>query len=73
MWNAPPETSYREIPIEMQKISPNPINVLVVDDHPVVREGLGAMISAEPDMVVVGEAGSGAAAVELYSKLRPTG
>jgi DNA-binding NarL/FixJ family response regulator len=34
--------------------------VLLVDDHPVVREGLRGMIAAEPDPTVVGEAGSGA-------------
>jgi DNA-binding NarL/FixJ family response regulator len=45
--------------------------VLIVDDHPVVREGLNAMISVESDMVVVGEAGTGAEAIELFGKLRP--
>jgi DNA-binding NarL/FixJ family response regulator len=45
--------------------------VLLVDDHPVVREGLRGMIDAEPDLTVVGEAGSGAEAVALAESLRP--
>jgi DNA-binding NarL/FixJ family response regulator len=39
--------------------------VLLVDDHPVVREGLRGMIDAEHDLTVVGEAGSGTEAVSL--------
>jgi DNA-binding NarL/FixJ family response regulator len=35
------------------------IRVLIVDDHPVVRFGLAAIIRLQPDMVVAGEAGSG--------------
>ncbi|MGU3497412.1 response regulator [Mycobacterium sp. C31M] len=46
--------------------------VLLVDDHPVVREGLRGMIDAEPDLTVVGEAGSGREAVALAAALRPT-
>ncbi|MFL6086602.1 MAG: response regulator [Mycobacterium sp.] len=45
--------------------------VLLVDDHPVVREGLRGMIDAEPDLTVVGEAGSGAEAIAMAESLRP--
>jgi DNA-binding NarL/FixJ family response regulator len=45
--------------------------VLLVDDHPVVREGLRGMIDAEPDLTVVGEAGSGAEAIVLAESLCP--
>jgi DNA-binding NarL/FixJ family response regulator len=45
--------------------------VMLVDDHPVVREGLRGMIDAEPDLAVVGEAGSGAEAVAMAESLYP--
>jgi DNA-binding NarL/FixJ family response regulator len=48
-----------------------PVSVLIVDDHPVVRDGLNAMLSAEADIQVVGEAGTGAEALALVTKLRP--
>lgn len=41
------------------------IRVILVDDHPVVREGLRGMLAAEDDIEVVGEAGSGTEAVTL--------
>lgn len=47
------------------------VTVLIVDDHPVVRDGLNAMLSTEPDITVVGEAGTGFEALALVSKLRP--
>jgi two-component system NarL family response regulator len=47
------------------------IRVLVVDDHPVVCRGLAAILKAEPDMEVAGQAANGRQAVELYRTLRP--
>jgi DNA-binding NarL/FixJ family response regulator len=47
------------------------LRVFLVDDHVVVREGLKALINAQPDMVVSGEAGDGRAACEQVKKLRP--
>jgi DNA-binding NarL/FixJ family response regulator len=48
-----------------------PTRVLLADDHPVVREGLRGMIDAEPDLIVVGEAGSGAEAIAMAESLCP--
>ena len=48
-----------------------PIRVLVVDDHPLVWQGVVAVVAAESDMAVVGEAGDGRQAVEQFRKLRP--
>ncbi len=47
------------------------IRVLLVDDHPVVREGVAAMIAQQSDMEVVGEASDGSEAVALYARHRP--
>nr|WP_225954205.1 response regulator transcription factor [Kibdelosporangium phytohabitans] len=44
---------------------------MLVDDHPVVREGLRGMLDAEPDLTVVGEAGSGEEAVAMAAAARP--
>nr|CAA9281180.1 Two-component transcriptional response regulator, LuxR family [uncultured Armatimonadetes bacterium] len=49
----------------------NPIRILITDDHPVVREGLAAMIERRPDMTVVGEAGNGLEAVERFRSCQP--
>jgi DNA-binding NarL/FixJ family response regulator len=47
------------------------VRVILVDDHPVVREGLRAMLAAEPDIAVVGEGASGEDAVRLAAAERP--
>ncbi|GAA1440854.1 response regulator transcription factor [Nocardiopsis tropica] len=47
------------------------IRVLLVDDHPVVREGIRGMLGAEPDISVVGEAASGPEALALVAALSP--
>ena len=47
------------------------ISVLIVDDHPVVRQGLRALLEVQDDMTVVGEASDGPAAISLAGSLRP--
>jgi two-component system, NarL family, response regulator len=47
------------------------IRVLVVDDHPIMRVGIAAIIEATPDMTTVAQAGSGEEAVELFEKYLP--
>jgi two-component system response regulator NreC len=47
------------------------INILVADDHAIVRAGLRALIGAESDMDLVGEASSGTEAVELTREVKP--
>jgi DNA-binding NarL/FixJ family response regulator len=47
------------------------IRVLTVDDHPMLREGIAAVVRPRPDMTLVGEAEDGAKAIEAYRELRP--
>jgi DNA-binding NarL/FixJ family response regulator len=49
----------------------DPIRLLIADDHPVVRDGIRAILDTQPDLQVVGEATTGAEAVRLARDLRP--
>jgi DNA-binding NarL/FixJ family response regulator len=49
----------------------DPIRILIADDHNVLRDGLAAIIRQESDLDVVGEAGDGRQAVDLWKKQRP--
>ena len=51
--------------------SSTPIRILVADDHPIVREGLVAILSTQPDFSVVGQAATGSEVVRLVTELRP--
>src|SRR5260370_28223053 len=55
----------------MKSSSVNVIRVLIADDHPVVREGLAAMLRSEPDIQVVAEATDGVHACLLYDQRLP--
>jgi DNA-binding NarL/FixJ family response regulator len=47
------------------------ITVMTVDDHPMLRDGLAAMLAQQPDMELVAEAADGEAALEHFRRLRP--
>jgi DNA-binding NarL/FixJ family response regulator len=49
----------------------HPIRILAVDDHPLLRGGIAALIAAQPDMRLVAEASSGEEAVEQFRRHRP--
>jgi DNA-binding NarL/FixJ family response regulator len=48
-----------------------PISVLLVDDHPMLREGVAAVLQLQPDMELVGEAQNGREAVDLFRRTLP--
>jgi DNA-binding NarL/FixJ family response regulator len=50
---------------------PDPIRVLCVDDHPLMREGIAAMIRDQPDLRLVAEAASGGEAIRRHREHRP--
>ena len=55
----------------MSDTKSEPIRILIVDDHPVVREGLEAILATKQEFDVIGEAGTGAEAVRLAAHLDP--
>ncbi|MFB2897012.1 response regulator [Aerosakkonemataceae cyanobacterium BLCC-F50] len=53
-------------------MQPNqPIRILLADDHPIVRDGLAAILDAESDLNVIGQASNGSEAVELFRLHQP--
>jgi len=52
-------------------ISEQTITLLIVDDHPILRAGLAAIIQGEPDMKIVAEASNGVEAIECFRRHRP--
>jgi DNA-binding NarL/FixJ family response regulator len=52
-------------------IDPRPIRILTVDDHPLLRKGIAALVNAEPDMELVAEACNGQEAIEQFRLHRP--
>jgi DNA-binding NarL/FixJ family response regulator len=60
--------------IDRPALAMNPahlIRILCVDDHPLLRSGIGALIGTQPDMQLVGEASNGMEAVQLHRQLSP--
>jgi two-component system NarL family response regulator len=55
----------------VNEVLPMPIRILVVDDHPLLREGMAAVLAAQPDLQLVGEAADGLQALQAYRTLRP--
>jgi DNA-binding NarL/FixJ family response regulator len=51
--------------------SPDPIRILIVDDHPLVRAGIEALVSSQADMLVVAECSNGRDAIQQFRKHRP--
>ena len=49
----------------------NPIRVLTVDDHPLLREGIAALVSTQPDMKPIAEASNGREAIQQFRTWRP--
>ncbi len=47
------------------------IRIVLADDHPVVRKGIQAILSIEPDIEIIGEAGDGIEALNIVDKLKP--
>lgn len=69
----PPVAESRAKPQVAARATPSPvrIRVVVVDDHPATRTGLAALLDAQPDMVVVGQAADGEEALRTIAALQP--
>lgn len=52
-------------------LDPSPIRILAVDDHPLLREGIAALLASQPDMKLVAEASDGREAIAQFRKHHP--
>lgn len=64
-------TGLTQAVVTYMKSTTDVLRVLIVDDHPMMREGIQGAIDRQPDMIVVGEASNGADGVEKYRALKP--
>ncbi len=55
----------------MDNRRPQPVRIMLADDHPIFRDGLRRLLEAEPDLKVIGEACDGAEAVKMARQLKP--
>ena len=51
--------------------APNLIRILTVDDHPLLRKGIAALVNGEPDLKLVAEASNGNEAIDAFRSHRP--
>src|SRR5207237_10297296 len=66
-----PRITYQASRIRYRNHTPMLIRILIADDHPIVREGLTAVLETQPDFAIVGAAASGTQAVERAAALKP--
>src|SRR4051794_24847059 len=72
MRNRPqPEGSGYATRIEDMSATPGLIRILTVDDHPLLRKGISALVNAEPDMKLVAEASDGQEGIEKFRQHHP--
>src|SRR3954463_6250855 len=69
MPSSPPPTAPLEA--EPAEAPPSKLKVLLVDDHPITRQGMKALVNQQPNLEVVGEADNAPYAIELVGKLQP--
>jgi chemotaxis response regulator CheB len=47
------------------------IRILCVDDHPLLRKGIGTIVNSEPDMVLIADASNGPDAIDIFRRQQP--